>query len=45
MSRFHILAGVDDTPAHPEIRHIGLADIKSALAKTRQAEKRRRPLA
>ena len=32
MAQFHVIAGVDDTPAHPEVRTIGIADIKNALA-------------
>ena len=32
MAQFHVIAGVDETPAHPEIRTIGIADIKTALA-------------
>ena len=33
MANFHVIAGPDETPAHPEVRHIGTADLKDALAK------------
>src|SRR5919112_5575039 len=33
MANFHVIAGPDETPAHPEVRHIGTEDLKAALAK------------
>jgi uncharacterized membrane protein len=33
MANFHVIAGADETPAHPMIRDIGPADLKEALRK------------
>lgn len=33
MAHFHVVAGANDTPAHPVIRKINPADLKEALAK------------
>jgi uncharacterized membrane protein len=33
MAHFHVLAGADETPAHPVIRKIGPKDLKEALSK------------
>ncbi len=33
MSKFHVIAGADATPAYPVVRKIGPADLKDALAK------------
>ncbi|HVB90024.1 MAG TPA: DUF2189 domain-containing protein [Beijerinckiaceae bacterium] len=33
MAYFHVIAGADDTPAHPIVRKLGPADIRYALAR------------
>ncbi len=33
MANFHVIAGPDETPAHPAVRKIGPADLKDALTK------------
>jgi len=33
MPNLHVIAGVGETPSHPQVRRIGPADIKAALAK------------
>jgi uncharacterized membrane protein len=33
MANLHVIAGVGETPAHPVVRRIGLADLNDALAK------------
>jgi uncharacterized membrane protein len=33
MANFHVIAGADETPAHPAVRNIGTADLKEALRK------------
>jgi len=33
MPNLHVIAGVGETPSYPEVRRIGLADIRAALAK------------
>ncbi|MCI0466317.1 MAG: DUF2189 domain-containing protein [Beijerinckiaceae bacterium] len=33
MTKFHVISGPDETPAHPSVRKIGFADLKFALTK------------
>lgn len=33
MSKFHVISGPDETPAHPIVRKIGLSDLRFALTK------------
>jgi uncharacterized membrane protein len=33
MANFHVIAGANETPAHPVVRKIGLADLREALSR------------
>lgn len=33
MARFHVIAGADEVPVHPQVRTIGFGDIRAALAR------------